>query len=400
MKIYYKAIAPDGKPIDGFLTARSTSEAAVFLRKQNLFPVRIAEHKEGASFFGLHGESKISSKDRIFFTRQLSTMLGSGLTLMQALVILKDQIQKKSFHDIIAEIINDVEAGSSLSDSISKHPKAFSQVYIALIKAAESSGLMDKVLDRLATTLEKQQELKEKVRGALIYPAIVIALMGGVAALMMVFVIPQISTLYTSFNVELPLPTQILIGVSNIFVNWWPLVLIVGFLGGFGFLRWRRTPTGKKLTDKFVLRIPIIGKLITENIFTEFARTLGLLVGAGSAIVPSLKLIRDVVGNKVYEESISEVANRVEKGVTVGDAMSVDGMFPPYLVEMVKIGEQSGKLDESLVRASEYYEKEVERVVKTLTTAMEPFIIVVLGLGVGFLLISVITPIYQLTSAF
>lgn len=400
MKLYYKAITKDGKPIDGFLTARTTSEAASFLHKQGLFPIKIVEHKDGQSLFGLPVNKKISSQDRIFFTRQLSTMLNSGLTLMQALVILRDQIQKKVFHEIIVEIIAEVEAGSSLSKAIAKYPKAFSPVYVSLIKAAESSGLMDKVLDRLATTLEKQQELQEKVRGALIYPAIVVILMIGVSVLMLVFVIPQISTLYQSFDAELPLPTLILIGLSDIVVTWWPALILFGGVGGFLFLRWRKTDTGRRTTDALILKIPVVGKLMTENIFAEFSRTLGLLVGAGSAIVPSLNLIRDVVGNKLYENSIAQVATRVEKGVSVGDAMGSDPLFPPYLVEMVKIGEQSGKLDESLVRASEYYEKEVERVVKVLTTAMEPFIIVVLGLGVGFLLISVITPIYQLTSEF
>lgn len=400
MKFYYKAISSDGKPIDGFLTAKTSSEAAAFLRKQDLFPVKIVEHKESISLLGISKGGKISSKDRIFFTRQLSTMINSGLTLMQALVILRDQIEKKSFHEIIVSIINDVEAGSSLSDAIKKYPKAFSPVYIALVKAAESSGLMDKVLDKLAATLEKQQELKEKVRGALIYPVIVIILMIGVATIMMIFVIPQITTLYSSFDVDLPLPTQILIGVSGFVASFWPVMLILGGVGAFVFTRWRATPVGRKTTDRLILRIPVVGKLVTQSILTEFARTLGLLVGAGSAIVPSLRLIQDVVGNRIYEDSISDVAMRVEKGVSVGDALKVDGLFPAYLVEMVKIGEQSGKMDESLVRASEYYEKEVERVVKVLTTAMEPFIIVVLGLGVGFLLISVITPIYQLTSSF
>lgn len=400
MKFYYKAISSDGKPIDGFLTAKTSSEAAAFLRKQDLFPVKIVEHKESISLLGISKGGKISSKDRIFFTRQLSTMINSGLTLMQALAILRDQIEKKSFHEIIVSIINDVEAGSSLSDAIKKYPKAFSPVYIALVKAAESSGLMDKVLDKLAATLEKQQELKEKVRGALIYPVIVIILMIGVATIMMIFVIPQITTLYSSFDVDLPLPTQILIGVSGFVASFWPVMLLLGGVGAFVFTRWRATPVGRKTTDRLILRIPVVGKLVTQSILTEFARTLGLLVGAGSAIVPSLKLIQDVVGNRIYEDSISDVAMRVEKGVSVGDALKVDGLFPAYLVEMVKIGEQSGKMDESLVRASEYYEKEVERVVKVLTTAMEPFIIVVLGLGVGFLLISVITPIYQLTSSF
>lgn len=400
MKIYYKAIGPDGKALDGFLTAKSRTEAASYIRKQGLFPIKIVEHKE-SDVFGLFSKKKtISSKDRVFFTRQLSTMLNSGLTLIQALNILKDQSVKKNLRDVIINIITDIEAGSSFSGAIEKYPTVFSPIYISLVKAAESSGLMDKVLDRLATTLEKQQELREKVRGALVYPIIVILLMFGVSILMMVLVIPQISTLYESFDADLPLPTQVLIGLSNITVAYWPVLIIGLIIGGYGLLRFRKTPNGKYYTDKAILKIPIVGKLISENILTEFSRTLGLLVGAGSAIVPSLRMLREVSGNSLFEAAISQASFRVEKGVSVGDALSVSHLFPQYLIQMIKIGEQSGKLDESLMKASVYYEDEVERVVKTLTTAMEPFIIIVLGVGVGFLLISVISPIYQLTSAF
>lgn len=402
MKIYYKAIGSDGKPLDGFLTAKSRTEAASYIRKQGLFPVKIVEHKEADFLTSLFQRKKtISSKDRVFFTRQLSTMLNSGLTLIQALSILKDQTtSRKSLHDVIVNIITDIEAGSSFSGAIEKYPSVFSPIYVSLVKAAESSGLMDKVLDRLSTTLEKQQELREKVRGALVYPIIVILLMFGVSILMMVLVIPQISTLYESFDADLPLPTKILIGASDITIAYWPLLIIVAVVGGYVFFRYRKTPNGRYYTDKLILRIPIVGKLISENILTEFSRTLGLLVGAGSAIVPSLRMLREVSGNSLFEASISQASFRVEKGVSVGDALSVSPLFPQYLIQMIKIGEQSGKLDESLMKASVYYEQEVERVVKTLTTAMEPFIIIVLGIGVGFLLISVISPIYQLTSAF
>lgn len=400
MKLYYKAINEDGKPLEGFFEAKSPQEGAVILRRQRLFPVKIVERKDVNLFGSLTKTQSLSAKDRIFFTRQLSIMINSGLTLMQALTILRDEVEKKQVKDMLNGIIADVESGSSLSGALSKYPKGFSSIYISLIKAAESSGLMDKVLDRMAETLEKQQALKEKIRGALVYPVIVIFLMLGVAVLMMVMVIPQISTLYESFDVELPLPTKLLILASDITIQFWPILIIL-FIGAvIGFMRLRKTKTGRALIDKYILKIPIVGKLMSENILTEFSRTLSLLVGAGSSIVPSLRMVENVAGNSLYEKAIAQAAYRVEKGVTVGDALGAEKLFPPYLVQMIKIGEESGKLDESLLRTSAYYEAEVERVVKTLTTAMEPLIIVVLGIGVGFLLISVITPIYQLTSAF
>lgn len=397
MKLFYKAVADEGRVVSGVIVANTPSEAAKYLRSHKLLPLTIKEEGEG---FGKSFGNKVKFSDLIFFTRQLSSMLGSGLNLIQALTIFRNQVEKKSLFEMMSGIINDVEEGKTFSNAISKYPETFSPIYISLIKTAEGSGLLDKILLRLADTLEKQQKLKAQIKSALLYPVIVIIMMVGVVIVMMVAVIPQLSTLYKSFNIELPFATQILVNASSFTIKFWPFMIVAVFGGGYGFRKWHKTPEGRFLVDKFVLRLPIFGKLIRQAMLTEFSRTLALLIGAGNLVVSSLQELSEIVGNSIYQKAILQVAERVTKGVSVGDAMSASPLFPALLVELVRIGEQTGKLEDSLQRASEYFESETDQTVKTLTTAMEPIIMLVLGIGVGFLLIAVITPIYKLTSAF
>lgn len=398
MKYYYKGYGKTGKIVSGFLEAKSTNEAAVILRNQQLTPIKIVEQK--ASSFSFFGKKQgMGNKELVIFTRQLSAMISSGLTLMQALRILKDQMGRASSKDLVDKIISDIEGGSSFSDAIGKYPNVFSQVYTSLIRASESSGLLDKVMTRLADNLEKAAALKTQIVSAMVYPVIIILMMVGVMGIMVIFVIPQISKLYESLTIELPLSTRILLGISYFVTNFWYILL--GLVAGtfFGTRYLYKKPTSRYLIDAMMLRLPIFGNLIKQTVFTEFTRTFSLLVGSGSVVVASLKQAGDVVGNMVYSTEFHLVADRVEKGVSIGDALSVSPRFPSYLIQVVKIGEQTGKLDESLIRASEFYEKEVEQTVKTLTTAMEPLIMVILGVGVGFLLFTVITPIYKITSS-
>jgi type IV pilus assembly protein PilC len=231
------------------------------------------------------------------------------------------------------------------------------------------------------------------------YPVIVISMMVIVVFIMMIFVIPQISTLYTSMGVSLPLPTLVLISISNFFVSFWYVVILVIAAVIIGFQRWYKTTAGRITIDGMVLKIPIFGSLIKKTILTEFARTLGVLLASGTLVVQALRKVSDISGNVHFKDAIVDISRRVEKGASMGDAMSLHDLFPPNLIELVKIGEQTGKLDETLVKASEYYENEVDQGVKTLSTAMEPIILVVLGVGVAFLVISIITPIYQITSS-
>lgn len=398
MKIRYKATTKEGKLSQGLLDAKDIGEAANYIRAKNLIPIDITriDNKPWANLPFL---KKIKQSDLVLFTRQLSSMLSSGLTLMRALEILKDQMENPQMSEVVTSIINEVQEGKTLAQAIEKHPKVFTPIYVSIIKAGEQSGLLDKVLSRLADNLEKQAKLASTVKSALMYPVIVILLMVIVMAIMMIFVIPQLTVLYTNLNVPLPLPTKIIVGLSNFMISFWPIIIGVLAIIIVGFRRWAKTVDGRLIIDTVLLKLPVFGKLITQTILAEFSRTFGLLVGTGTLVVEALVETADTTGNVLFKNAIIDVSKQVEKGVTVGDSMAYYPLFPPLLIQLVRIGEQTGKIDDTLVKASEYFEREVDQTVKTLTTAMEPFIMIVLGVGVAFLIISVITPIYSLISS-
>ena len=399
MRLQYKAATKEGKIELGIIDANDINEAATYLRSKQLMPIHIVKEQEDMLARALPMFHKVKTSDMVIFTRQLSSMLSSGLTLMKALGILKDQIQNQAMAEVVNSVINDIEEGKTFSSAISKYPKVFSPIYVSLIKAGESSGLLDKVLLRLADNLEKQSKLRSTIKSALMYPVIVVILMGAVMFIMIVFVMPQLTGLYQNLNVPLPLPTQILLWVTAFMTTFWP-IMIIAIVGGIAlFRRWRKTVEGTLIWDSIMLKLPIFGKLIQESILAEFTRTFGLLVGTGVLVVDSLLQTADTAGNIHYKNAIVDVSKQVEKGVTIGDAMSVYPLFPPILIQLVKVGEQTGKVDDSLARASDYFEGQLDGTVKTLTTAMEPFIMIVLGIGVAFLIISVITPIYSLISS-
>ena len=398
MKLYYHAISLDGKAVRGLIDAKDEKDVAHYLRGQNLTPVKIiSASKRGLGRFAVLSKPKL--KDRIFFTRQLSSMLTSGLTLMQGLAIIKNQTPNPVMSEVVQNIMSGVEGGKVFSACLEKYPDIFPPIYVALIRTAESSGLLDKVLLRLADNLEKQDKLQKTIKNALTYPIVVIVIMILVTMIMMIFVIPQLNTLYTNINVELPLSTKIVLGISSIVSKVWYLI-IGGMVGSVYYLRtWYKKDSGKRVIDAVLLKLPVFGKLIMQSIMAEFTGTLGILVGSGSLVVDSLLKTSEIVGNIYYREAIVLLSKRVEKGITMGNAMDATNLFPPMVVEMVKIGEQTGKLEDSLLRASEYFEREVNESVKNLTTLMEPFIIIILALGVGFLIFSIITPIYSIMSS-
>ncbi|PIP75057.1 MAG: hypothetical protein CO135_03195 [Candidatus Levybacteria bacterium CG_4_9_14_3_um_filter_35_16] len=398
MKLRYKVATKEGKIIQGLIDAKEISEAANYLRNKDYMVIKIERKDPDSVLKILSVFNKPKTTDLVLFTRQLSSMLQSGLTLMRALEILRDQIQNQAMAEVISGIITDIEGGKTLSSALIKYPDVFSRIYISLIKAGESSGLLDQVLERLADNLEKQAKLKNTIKSALMYPVVVISLMVVVVFVMMIFVIPQLSVLYKNLNIPLPFATQVIVGLSNFVVNFWPLVIIGVILFFLFFTRWKKTEQGELLLDDLILKLPVFGNLIKQNILTEFTRTFGLLVGTGTLVVDALLQTADTMGNVYYKIAIKEVSRQVEKGVSVGDALQTSPLFPSMIVQLVKVGEQTGKVDENLLKASEYYEREVNQTVKTLTTAMEPFIMIILGVGVAFLIMSVITPIYSLIS--
>jgi len=398
MRIVYKASSRDGKIKKGVIEAKDIKEAVYYLRGKDLLPITLKEQTD-EPFFSFFLFTRKNNSDLVLFTRQISSMLSSGLTLMQALLILKDQTQNVFMKDTIASVITDIQEGKTFHFAITKHPQIFPPVYISLIKSGENSGLLDKILGRLADNLEKNQKLKNTIKSALLYPVIIVVLMIAVVIIMMIFVIPQLTTLYTNLNISLPFATQVVIALSNFIINFWFLVLGIFALMIFIYVQWVKTESGKLIRDEFLLHLPVLGNLIRLSILSEFSRTLGLLIGAGTLVVQSLTEISDITGNNVYKNAIVDVSHRVEKGITMGDSMATYQIFPPMLIQMIRVGEQTGKMDESLLKASEYFEREVEDGIKGLTTALEPVIMVLLGVGVAFLIISVLTPIYKLVSS-
>lgn len=396
----YKAKDKTGRLVTGEVEAANVTEAAKLVRSKGYFVISIRSKIDSPFALIRKLRERITTKDVSTFTRQLSTMINAGLPITEALLILRSQT-KGSMQKIVAQILADVEAGESLSASMGKHPKIFTRTYIALVKSGEVGGVMDTVLLRLADTLEKQQEFKGKVKGALIYPAIIVIGMFIVSLIMMIFVIPRLTSLYEEFDAELPLPTRILIGISDFMIQYWYILFFLGGIGLYLFGLYRKTPEGRRKTDELMFKIPIFGDLQHQIILTELTRTMSLMVGAGVPILEALNITSEVVGNTVIAEALKDAARQVEKGFPIAFSFARHpDAFPFLLSQMVAVGEETGKMEEVLTKISHIFEVESDERVKGLTAAIEPLVMVLLGLGVGFLVIAVILPIYNLTSQF
>lgn len=398
MKLTYTAITRDGKKVKGTIEGKDAKDAASFLRTKGMLPTQVTPELESQLLSYIPFVNRVGLGDLVFFTRELSSMFSSGIPLVQALRILKEQVEKKALVEVITGIIADVEDGKSMHVAIAKYPEVFPPLYISLVKSAEAGGLLDKILARLAENLDKQQRLRDEVRAALFYPAMVIVGMVVVAFITMMTAVPALKSLYGEYQAELPLPTLMLIGMSEFVTNFWYLIIGGIIVGIFLYRNWVKTEAGKVFMDNFVLKLPVIGKLLRETVLAEVTRTLGLLIGSGALVVPAIRGAAGSADNRLYQTALINVANRVEKGVSVGDAMSAYAIFPPIMTHMVRLGEQTGKLDESLLKVSVYFEREVEQMIKTLNTALQPFILVVLGGGVIFLLLAIFLPMFNLVS--
>lgn len=395
----YKAKAVNGQTLKGQVEAQTREMAVEILRRRKLFVISVINVKPSVFAVISKKLKKAGSDDVVAFTRQMATMVASGLPLTEALRILRNQ-SNPAMSTVIGEILQDVEGGSSLAMALEKQRGVFSPVYISLVKAGESAGVLDNILTRLAANLEKNKAFSNKVKGAMIYPAIVVGAMIVVGFIMMIFVIPKLMEMYQTFNAELPLATKILIASSTWMRNNAIIVLGIFSVVITGFSIWVKTPDGRYKFDLFIFKVPIIGKLQKQVVLTEFTRTIGLLVGAGISIIDALKISADSVGNSVYQKALLFAASQVEKGLPLAVPIAQNPYFPPILAQMISVGEETGKVDEVLAKLSMYFEAESEQGVAALTAAIEPLIMIVLGIGVGFLVIAVILPIYNLTSAF
>ena len=301
---------------------------------------------------------------------------------------------------MVGALLTDIQGGLSLSSSMTRHPSVFSKVYVALVKAGEAAGVMENVLNRLADNSEKTREFTSKVKGAMVYPAIILMGMVGVMFLMMWLVIPKITDLYADFNAELPLATRAIMWLSDAFTTYWWLWGSLLFLGMYGLRAFMATETGIRKWDTLKYRIPITGELTRQVMLTELSRTLSLLIGSGISVIDALNIVADALGNVMVEKDVRRIARQVEKGFPISIAFSESEIFPPVMGQMIAVGEETGKIDEVLFKLSKYFELESEQKIKGLTTAIEPLILIVLAIGVGFLMYAVVMPIYSITNQF
>lgn len=399
MQFTYTAIK-NGTTIKGKIEADNKDKAADYLKSKDYFIIDISEQEDAFKAFSNKYLVKATENNVVDFTRQLAIMLNAGLTIVDALEILIKQSENIALIGVLKVIDQEVRSGSNFSSALKKFPQYFSNLYISLIRAGEASGKLDEILLKLADNLEKSRSFKSKIKGALIYPVIVIVTMFVVMFVVVTFVIPKLLNLYKDFGVELPLSTQILMIVSNFFQMFWPLIIVGVFFGISALKTYLNTKKGRKQYDQAILKLPVINSIVKMSALVDTTRTFAILIGAGVSILESLEIVIDTATNVVYQEAFQDIYSKIEKGQSLGKSFEDAGIFPPILVQMTTVGEQTGHLDETLLRISTYFEMESELAVKSLVTMIEPAILVVMGLAVGVFVTSVITPIYSLTDSF
>ena len=382
----------NGKVVRGEL--RSGGEAAVSasLRRQGILVTKVKKRK-------LTGGKSIKQKDIAVFTRQLATMMKAGVPLLQAFDIVARGSTNPKLTRLLNDIRTDVETGTSLSTAFRKHPLHFDALYCNLVEAGESGGILEQLLDRLAIYQEKTMALKQKIKSALMYPIAVLVVAFIVLTVIMIFVVPAFEDVFKSFGADLPAPTQLVIAMSKFFVKYW--WLIFGLLGGGGYFffeSWKRSEKMQKTMDRLLLRVPVFGVLINKSVIARWTRTLSTMFAAGVPLVEALDSVGGASGNAVYAEATEQIQKDVSTGSALTTSMQATGVFPTMVLQMTAIGEESGSLDHMLGKAAEFYEEEVDEMVKGLSSLMEPFIIVILGVLIGGIVVSMYLPILKLGS--
>ena len=369
----------------------SRDDVVAHLRQQKLIPINIREKSEGLSF---ELGSGVKTRDVVLFTRQFATMVNAGLPLVQALNILADQTQNENLKETVQDVLYDVESGHTLADALKQHPDIFSDLYVNMVDAGEAGGILDTILLRLAEFLEKNEALQRKVKGAMIYPAVIMVVAIAAVAILLLFVIPTFQQMFASFNQQLPLPTRIVIGMSNFLQNQGIFVLAGLAGGGFLFNRWIQTDTGKLAWHRFLLQVPILGDLVQKAAISRFTRTLGTLLSSGVSILEGLEITARTSGNRVIHDAVMESRQSIAGGQSIAEPLGETEVFPPMVTQMINVGEQTGDLDGMLSKIADFYDEEVDVAVESLLKALEPAMIVVLGAIVGGMIVAMYLPIF------
>jgi type IV pilus assembly protein PilC len=392
----WKGKTRDGKVVSGERNAENKEAVMALLRRDQILVSSVKEKGKEIALPKFGGG--VPARDLAIFTRQFSVMIDAGLPLVQCLEILGTQQENKNFAKILQQTRMDVEGGSNLADAMRKHPKAFDDLFTNMIAAGEAGGILDTILKRLATYIEKAVKLKGQVKGAMVYPIAVIGIAGIVIAVILWKVIPTFASMFAGLGAELPLPTRIVIGMSNWFVRLLPFLVVGLVLFVVLFRRYYATHGGRRVVDRFILKLPILGVIMQKIAVARFCRTLSTLISSGVPILDGLEITARTAGNAIVEDAIMMVRKAVESGLTVAQPLKESGVFPPMVVQMIGVGEQTGALDAMLSKIADFYEEEVDQAVANLLTLMEPVMILFLGVTVGGIVISMYLPLFDLIS--
>ena len=390
----YTARAFNGDLRTATIDASSRDDVIAQLRKQRLSVVKIDQ--DAAKKIG---RGAIKTRDIVIFTRQFSTMINSGLPLVQALTILAEQTDNKALAEVTRKVVFDVESGNTVADALSKHPRAFTNLYVNMVAAGEAGGILDTILLRLATFLEKNDALVRKVKGAMIYPAVIMSVAAIAVVVLLIFVIPVFAGMFASAGQALPLPTRIVIGASGFLRRYWWIMGAAIIIGGYMFKKYYATPPGKLVIDRLMLRMPVLGDVLRKSAVSRFTRTLGTLISSGVSILEGLEITAKTAGNRVIQDAIMQSRSSIAGGDTIAQPLQKSKVFPPMVISMIAVGEQTGGLDEMLSKIADFYDEEVDAAVSNLLSLLEPIMIVFLGVVVGGMVVAMYLPIFDMVNA-
>ncbi len=394
----YTARTLKGDLVNDKIDLPSRDDVIAHLRKNRMVVVQVrAAPREFKLNFKFGGGVK--TRDIVVMTRQFATMINAGLPLVQALDILAQQTENKILADVTRQVVYDVESGHTLADALRKHPRAFSDLYVNMVAAGEAGGILDTILVRLAQFLEKNDAIVRKVKGAMVYPAVICSVAVIAVSVLLIFVIPTFQNMFASVNLELPLPTRIVIGLSNLLKNyWWAILGVIGFIF-FSITRYYKTAAGRLQIDRLLLRLPVLGDVLRKSAVSRFTRTLGTLISSGVSILDGLEITARTAGNMVIHNAVMESRASIAGGETIAQPLAKSKVFPPMVISMIAVGEQTGGMDEMLSKIADFYDDEVDAAVSTLLSLMEPIMIVVLGVIVGGMVVAMYLPIFDMVNA-
>ncbi len=380
----------------GEIDLPTQDEVIGFLRRQRLIPVAVRPKAKSIEIsFG----SGVKMREVVIFTRQFATMINSGLPLVQSLSILAEQTENKRFRKIISEVLHDIESGQTLADSMKKHPQVFTELYVNMVAAGEAGGILDVILLRLATFLEKNDALVRKIKGAMTYPAVMLFVVVAATTILLWKVVPVFANIFLDAGLALPMPTRVVLAVSDFLQSYILFMIMAAVAGVFLLRRYYKTESGQLVIDRSMLKMPVLGTLLRKSAVSRFTRTLGTLVSSGVSILEGLQITARTSGNRVIHDAVMASRASIAGGATISEPLKSSGVFPPMVVQMINVGEQTGGLDEMLSKIADFYDDEVDAAVSALTSVLEPIMIVVMGVVIGGMVVAMYMPMFDMINA-